>query len=53
MSKPKKPLAEGYAIFRAGFWLVCPSHFLAVANQVNDEKIIKVELTEVPRRARK
>lgn len=46
--RAKKNVYEGWAIFRCGYWLVCPSVITAMINRRNKkEEIIKVEIKEI------
>lgn len=47
MPKTKPVIYKGYAIFRAGYWLVCPTYTLAVMENKGHKGIVEVELREV------
>lgn len=50
MTTPKKskPIKDtGWAVFKAGYWIVCPTLFLANQEAKSTERPILVEIKEV------
>lgn len=45
--KYKNEVVTGWAVYRAGYWLVCPTYTLAVMENKGHKGVVKVELHEV------